>query len=93
MNTRDDSAMLAKYDNLSDIWFAMNTELNLDRDFLVVGNIPVKPNETHNLKRQKIEGGTQKYINRKKIVANENKQNIVANKQTKSKRQKNIKIK
>jgi hypothetical protein len=68
MNTIDDTKMLEKYDNLSDILFAMDPDLDLARDFLVVGNVKpnVKPNETPDLKRQKIEGGTQKYINRKK---------------------------
>jgi hypothetical protein len=65
MNTTDDTKMLEKYDNLSDILFAMDPDLNLARDFLVVGN--VNPNETPDLKRQKIEGGTtKKRINRRK---------------------------
>ena len=68
MNTIDDTKMLEKYDNLSDILFAMDPDLELARDFLVVGNVKPNetPNETPDLKRQKIEGGTQKYINRKK---------------------------
>jgi hypothetical protein len=78
MKTKEDSTMLAKYDNLSDIFFSMDPELDLARDFLVVGNILVKrklepevtpvvnSDETPNLKRIKIEGGTQKFINRKK---------------------------
>ena len=75
MKTKEDSTMLAKYDNLSDIFFSMDPDLDLERDFLVVGNILVKRNlepevnpvvETPDLKRIKIEGGTQKFINRKK---------------------------
>ena len=80
MKTKEDSTMLTKYDNLSDIFFSMDPDLDLDRDFLVVGNILVKRKlepevnpdvetpdvETPDLKRIKIEGGTQKFINRKK---------------------------
>ena len=70
MNTKDDSTMLEKYDNLSDIFFDMDPP----RDFLVVGNNLVKrkpnvePNVEPNLKRTKfgIGGRTKKRINRKK---------------------------
>ena len=42
MNTIDDSTVLEKYDNLSDILFAMDPDLDPARDFLVVGNSLVK---------------------------------------------------
>ena len=44
MKTKEDSTMLAKYDNLSDIFFSMDPDLDLARDFLVVGNVLVKRN-------------------------------------------------
>jgi hypothetical protein len=56
MNTKDDSTMLAKYDNLSDIFFTNFTET--PRDFLVVG--------VENSKKTKRGGKTQKCINKKK---------------------------
>jgi hypothetical protein len=56
MNTTDDSTMLAKYDNLSDIFFTNFTET--PRDFLVVG--------VENSKKTKRGGKTQKCINKKK---------------------------
>jgi hypothetical protein len=56
MNTTDDSTMLEKYDNLSDILFAMDPDLDLARDFLVVGNS----------KKRKMGGRTKKRINDKK---------------------------
>ena len=97
MNTKDDSTMLAKYDNLSDIFF------NLDnpRDFLVVGNSLVKrkpnlesnvePNVEPNLKRTKfgIGGKTKKRINRKKNSRNQTKN---SRKQKKNNRKQTKKI-
>jgi predicted nucleic acid-binding Zn-ribbon protein len=58
--TINDTAMLPKYDNLSDIFLTMNPDLGIARDFLVVGQGQKRKNET-------IDGGrTKKSINRKK---------------------------
>jgi hypothetical protein len=83
MNTKDDSTMLSKYDNLSDIFFT--NFMQTPRDFLVVGNSLVKrkpnvepnleANVEPNLKRTKfgIGGRTKKRINRKKNSRNQTK--------------------
>ena len=81
MNTKDDSTMLAKYDNLSDIFY-------IPRDFLVVGN--VESNVEANFKRTKIGigGRTKKRINRKKNSRNQTKNNRNQKKNTRKQRKK-----
>jgi hypothetical protein len=78
MNTYNDTTILPKYDNLSDIYFRYMTKNK--PNFLVVGNIPnVDSNETPDLKLQRIGGKTKKRINRKKNTRKQTKKSKTKN--------------